>query len=336
MPAKTPTHASRVHDEERLNAYLQRGMDLRVTRAANVSALIDAIGQLEVALLEKEKGLTNLMVSWGQVAVKRPGAMRRLWIQWEPPSGGYPLGPVGPSWFIAEGMDPPARLKRPTRRMLTRIFAEDGQARLQELVWELFRLQQSREKTRKQLSMVFRALAGTQKESPVSLYQAPEWVTDKMAPHIEARHEAVARLQEGVKFILSEVEALEWSLDQSIASVNEQGRRRHNVIVAKWDLLRGDFSRTVTGMSGPYFHLLRMGRRGGRYLELVKGKVTRELVRECFQARYEEKLMPLIREIEQQATERKALNGRLVTVQRTLGLQNSNETGDDDGEDRVG
>lgn len=224
-------------------------------------------------------------------------------------------------------MDPPKRLRRPTRRLLSRTFHQERLEDLDELVWKIHTVREQRETERKRLAGVYRALKGYLENSAEAPRSAPDWVQVRCLPHVLKRAQGLQHLKGGLLQVLREVEELELAMDEAMADINSQGRRRHNVIVAKWSLPPDDFQRTVTGLRGPYFHLLRVGRRGSRRLELIKGKVTRDLIRSCYQTRYEERLLPLVRQVEKQSAERLDLNARLVRVRKILGFHGKDLTG---------
>lgn len=317
-----------VHDEQRLTDYCRTLAEARLRREQLVNEVRVEIGGLEERLLALEESLETERTTLRQLEATRPGASRRVWLQWEPAPTGRPLGPVGPTWFVASDSSPPQRVRRPTRRLVGRVFRLECQESVAAIVDTVMDLREQREQARASLGRVFHIFKDGLGDVPqfADIGGRWLWAPERITEALHARAVGVARLQAGIRFALEQVVTLEWELDQMMIAFNEQGRRRNNSLSVSWRPTTT--ANSIAALRGPFFFQLRVGRRSGRHLHQVRaGEVNRDLVRECFQGRFEEELVPLARRIEMTASKRKDWVERLVLAQKVLGLHNmkSNE-----------
>jgi hypothetical protein len=310
-----------IDDDNRLQAYLARLAAARSHRAKVVELLVEAIGNLGSRLLELEEQLSDGIERLKSLDAARQKATHRIWLQWEPSSSVRPLGPVGPTWFISSKNEPPRRLRRPTRRLLDRAFRSEFRPDLIAIVESVTALRAVRDAERERLGRLFHIL----KDELGDMVPAIEteerwaWATERIAMTLRDREGGIRRLEGGVMSVYQDLVGREWEMDQLMIAFNEQGRRRNNALTVNWRPV--NTTNTIAALRGPFFSQLRIGGRGGRYLQQVKpGGVNRDLVRACFQNRFEGTLIPLARKIEKLAGRRKELIARLVNVQRALGL----------------
>jgi hypothetical protein len=306
----------------RVADYLRRLSLAREVRDATgqklFTAIVSFIGEIE--LLEQEVCLAAAAFKSGRIMKVR--ATRNFGLAWKDIGVGpgmlTPLKEV--AWYVVDrkgGL--PKRADKPTLEQLSRTYETQS---VHGLVGARDRLDDANKKLRE-----FRTrYKGLNKAIGPSVYfrtvikgmtgKIPAWVPSELRDMYESRLLALEMVSAEIEARLERVREIEVVLGELVSEFNSQGDRWQNHLTATWRLPR-EGSINVTGGSGPHFYKLKKGN-GKRLLVRVDGKVTRELIRECGQGRYEEVMLSLYRKICILSVERERISESFVGMYRIL------------------
>lgn len=304
-----------VFDEEKLTKYKTALNDAWKLREQNVEVMVDALQEMRDRMLRQDLMAAELVARFSAIAHPRKGATRRVWVQWEVDDRWFPNGPAGPNWFVADAGAAPGRISKPSKRILRRAVTDEAYPCAEQLATSLLAARKSREPDQTRLSSMYRLLGVEVCEAGMTAVHQ-SLGSEKVNRSVSRRNAGIEVVARTLKSLLGALNEIDEAINQAMIIFNEQGRRRQNVLTVRWRASKS--INTVIGPQGPHFGLLRMGARSGRYVQTIQGGITRDLIRECYQGRYEKTLINQARIIEQEVVKRSALTGKLVKAQKIL------------------
>lgn len=318
--AKTKLKTKKLRIEE----YLLRRTTARETRDDVCRKLAPAVRSLLQDMEQVERTIIEGMSSFRQMRVIREKATRDYGAAWRLATG-HVLGPLPRAnclyWYtVKKKGGPPDVCRRPTNQQLRRAYLPECEERLMAARDTLHEASATlgafHDKYNRLNTAISKGGVYFTGVIPKTSIKTPAWIPETLRDSYEQRGIALERLGMEIEARLVRVNQLESELDGLMREFNSHGDRWQNHLTAVWRLPLEE-GHNVTGGSGLHFCKLRKSP-GKRLLVRIRGKITRELIRESGQGRYEEELMGLYRKIIELSEERNQINQSFVEIYNIL------------------